>query len=121
MRALVTAITLALFGISTVDAVPQRDYSKLIIGSWLHECRLRPTRILVFHADGSWGVRKYDDPRPEDIRGRRWRIEADALILRYPSDHGFDTHAYKIVSFTSGKFVTGGEYPCTYTRTRESR
>jgi hypothetical protein len=120
MRPLVAPIILALLAINTVDAIPQRNYSKLIIGSWLHECRLRPTRILVFHADGSWGVRKYDDPRPEDIRGRGWRIEGDALILRYPSDHGFDTHSYKIVSFTSDKFVTGGEYPCTYIRTRGS-
>jgi hypothetical protein len=121
MRPLVVGITLAVLGVNTMSAVPQRDYSKLIVGSWYHTCRMRPMRILVFHADGRWGVRKYDDPRPEDIRGRRWRVEGDKLILRYPHDQSFETHAYRILSFTPREFITDGEYPCTYTRVAQSQ
>jgi hypothetical protein len=122
MRPLVTVITVGLLSANSLAAsVPRRNWSKLIIGTWFHTCRLRPGRILVFHADGRWGVRKIDDPRPEDIRGRRWHIEGDMLILRYPSDNGFESHPYKIVSFTPNEFITGGEYPCNYTRTHDSQ
>jgi hypothetical protein len=116
MNAGTRALTVALLGLATVGAVPQRDYAKLIVGSWIYSSKVRPTRIIVFHADGSWGVRKFDD-RPEDIRGRRWHVEGDSLVLRYPSDGGFDTHPYKIVSFTRHEFVTETEgYKFTYTR-----
>jgi len=116
MRPLVIGVTFALLSASIAGAVPQPDYAKLIIGSWLYSSKVRPTRIIVFHPDGSWGVRKFDN-RPEDIRGRRWHVEGDSLVLRYPSDHGFDTHAYKIVSFTRREFVTDTEgYRFTYTR-----
>jgi len=120
MNARVRAFAVALLGLATVAAVPQRDYAKLIVGSWIYSSKVRPTRIIVFHADGSWGVRKFDE-RPEDIRGRRWRVEGNNLILRYPSDKGFETHAYRIVSFTPREFVTETEgYRFTYTRIEQS-
>ena len=119
MRLLI-ALTLALCSTGALTAEPRPDYSKLMVGSWYSECRMRPMRIRVFHADGRWGVRKYDDPRPEDIRGRRWRVEGDTLILRYPSDSGFETHTYKILAFTKDEFITDGDYPCTYTRVAQS-
>ena len=117
MKPFVAAVTAALLCVSTLAGIPQRDYAKLIVGSWLYSSKVRPTRILVFHADGSWGVRKYDDPRPEDIRGRRWRVEGDTLILLYPGDHGFETAKDHIVSFTPNKFVTEiHRYRFNYTR-----
>ena len=113
---LVRELALAVIGLAIVAAVPQPDYSKLIVGSWIYSSKVRPTRIIVFHADGSWGVRKFDD-RPEDIRGRRWRVEGNTLILTYPHDHGFDTAKDRIVSFTPHKFVTEvSGYTFTYTR-----
>jgi hypothetical protein len=122
MRPLVFAMTVALLGVSTVAALPQRDYAKLIVGSWLYTSKVRPTRIIVFHADGRWGVRKYDDPRPEDIRGRRWRVEGNTLILTYPHDHGLDTARDQIVSFTPDKFVTEiSGYRFTYARIEQRR
>jgi hypothetical protein len=113
MRPIVPTLILALIGASTFAAVPQADYAKLIVGSWIYHQPLstsysskpQPTRIIVFHADGSWGVRKFDD-RPEDIRGRHWRVEGNTLVLRYPGDHAFGTATDKIVSFSPHKFVT---------------
>ncbi len=121
MNPLVRALAVALVGLSTIAAVPQRDYAKLIVGGWIYSSKVRPTRIIVFHADGSWGVRKFDD-RPEDIRGRRWRVEGNTLVLRYPGDHGFETAKDRIVSFIPDKFVTEIHgYRSTYTRIEQPR
>jgi hypothetical protein len=117
MKPLIRGLAVAVVGLATVAAVPQRDYARLIVGSWVYSSKVRPTRIIVFHVDGSWGVRKYDDPRPEEINGRRWRIEGNTLVLTYPHDHGFDTARDRIVSFTRDKFVTEASgYTFTYTR-----
>ena len=122
MNRFVRALAVALLGVATVAAAPQRDYAKLIVGSWLYTSKVRPTRIIVFHSDGSWGVRKYDDPRPEDIRGRGWRVTGNTLILTYPHDHGFDTARDRIVSFEPDKFVTEIHgYRFTYTRVQQPR
>ena len=80
-------------------AGPSRDNSKLILGCWLG-----PRKFRVYHADGTWGVKRNEDA-PEDISGRRWRIEGDKLILTYPSDHGFDTGIYKIISCTEHELI----------------
>ncbi|SRR6266700_684890 len=113
---IVVALVLGLAGACVVSAASERNYSHAIEGSWIYSSKVRPMRIIVFHADGSWGVRKFDD-RAEDIRGRRWKVEGDSLVLRYPSDHRFDTRIDKIVSFTSHKFVTEQQgYRFTYTR-----
>jgi hypothetical protein len=121
MSPILSSMIAGLLGVSVLAAVPERDYAKLIVGSWTYSSKDRPTRIIVFHADGSWGVRKFDD-RPEDIRGRRWRLEGDTLVLTYPHDHGFDTSRYQIVSFALGKFVTENSgYRFTYTRIEQPR
>jgi hypothetical protein len=85
----------------------------------MFDSRWRPSRIIVFHADGRWGVKKLEKV-PEDIRGRRWWIKGNTLVLKYPSDHGFDTAQYRIISFTRDQFVTQihGDYESTYTRMR---
>jgi hypothetical protein len=116
MKLLVLALGVAIAGGSVIASAGQADYSKALVGSWIYSGKARPTRIVVFHPDGSWGVRKFDD-QPEDIRGRRWRVDGDSLILRYPSDYGFETGAYKILSFAPRKFVTETQgYRFTYTR-----
>jgi len=115
MKPLVAVVTVGLLAVGTAAPVPQRNYAKLIVGSWLYSSKVRPTRILVFHADGSWGVRKYDDPRPEEINGRRWRVERDKLILYYPSEK--TPRIDKILSFTQHQFVTEQQgYKFTFTR-----
>jgi hypothetical protein len=116
MKALILALGLVAFGLTTATAASQPD-EKTIVGTWMFSSRYRPERIIVFHANGKWGVKKLEEG-PEDIRGRRWRVEGNTLVLSYPSDHGFDTARYKIISFTRGEFVTQihGDYESTYTR-----
>ena len=82
---------------STFERMP--DYSKLICGCWLG-----PGKFEVYHADGTWGVKRNENA-PEDIRGRRWRIEGDKLILIYPGDQGLETAVCTIVSCTAHKLV----------------
>jgi hypothetical protein len=119
MKPLVVAFSVALLTSSDITSASPQDYSKAMVGTWIFSSKVRPTRIIVFHPNGSWGVRKFDD-RPEDTRGRRWHIEEDRLILTYPHDHGFDTASYKIVSFTPRKFVTEIHgYESTYTRMQQ--
>ena len=89
------------------------DREKWIVGTWRAETPKRASRTVIFHANHTWGVRGYV-PLREEIRGRRWRVAGDQFVLTYPSDHGFETTAYKIVSFTHDKFVTD-----TFTYTRE--
>jgi hypothetical protein len=116
MKLLVVALSFALIASSDIASASPQNYSNAIVGSWIFTSKVRPSRIIVFHRDGSWGVRKFDD-RPEDIRGRRWRVEGDHLVLTYPDDHGFTTWRYQIVSFTPREFVTQTQgYTSTYTR-----
>jgi hypothetical protein len=116
MTTLAIALALTLLTGARGATTPPHDYARGIVGSWIYSSKVRPTRIIVFHPDGSWGVRKFDE-RPEDVRGRRWRVEGGSLILRYPSDQGFETHAYRIISFTPREFITEtGGYRSTYTR-----
>src|SRR5690242_6731225 len=89
------------------------EREKWIIGTWTTHIEGRPNRTVVFHADHSWGVQGYGAPGPdgeltihEDIRGRRWDIHGDRLVLRAPSDDGFQSFGEKIVSFTRDKIVT---------------
>jgi hypothetical protein len=120
MRSLVVAGALAIAALPTAVAAPKPD-AKAIVGSWVFTSRVRPSRIIIFHADGSWGVRKFNE-RPEDIRGRRWRVNGSSLILTYPSDHLFETGHYRIVSFTPQRFVTEIHgYESTYTRVEQPR
>jgi hypothetical protein len=99
------SLTLAITAfVSTAVAAPP-DY-KLIVGHWRVHVSRRADRIVIFHADGTWGVRNWDFSQPEDIQGRRRRVAGDRLILTYPSDHGFTTYAEKIVSFTRARFMT---------------
>jgi hypothetical protein len=88
------------------------------------------TGIIVFHADGRWGVLYAGDPpQLEDIRGRRWRIEGDKLFKTGPNDdvrlspelRRFARAPDTIVSFTADRFVTSDETTSTYTRIQKRR
>jgi hypothetical protein len=115
MTPLITALLLMVSVVTSAASPPQPD-AKAIVGTWMFDSRWRPSRIIVFHADGRWGVKKLEEG-PEDIRGRRWWVKGNHLVLKYPSDDGFDTASYRIVSFTAGKFVTDIHgYESTYTR-----
>ncbi len=115
MTALIVALSL-MGSVATSAASPPRPDAKAIVGTWMFDSRWRPSRIIVFHADGRWGVKKFDEDT-EDIRGRQWWVKGNALILKYPSDHGFDKASYRIVSFTPDKFVTEIQgYESSYTR-----
>jgi hypothetical protein len=106
-----TAVPVALlsFALSTVAASP--DYSKLIRGCWLGAGKFR-----VYHADGTWGVKRNEDA-PEDTKGRRWRVDGNKLILTYPGDHGSETAVYTIVRCTERQMVLSiGRYTEEYTR-----
>lgn len=83
-----------------------------IVGKWFLTRHGRGGREIIFHADHTWGVLHYV-PDGEDIRGRRWRLAGDKLILTYPGDDGLETGEDQIISFTHDKFVTDGG---TYTR-----
>jgi hypothetical protein len=122
--ALPILLLLTLFAATSAAASDERE--KWMVGRWTMSAHGRPDRTVVFHADHRWGVELYvpvsaDSDRfttREDIRGRRWRISGDALILRYPSDDGFETHPYKILSFAHDEVVTD---IFTYTRAKPSR
>jgi hypothetical protein len=102
MRAFCICLLLAVGGV-TADEVP-RDYSKAIVGCWLGSRKFE-----VYHADGTWGVKRNEDA-PEDISGRRWHIKGNKLFITYPGDHGLETAELTIVSLTERKLVldTGG-------------
>ena len=97
MRAFCLILALAVGSITASD-VP-RDYSKRILGCWLG-----PRKFDVYHADGTWGVKRNEDA-PEDVRGRRWHIEGRKLTLIYPGDHGLETAVYTIISCTPHKLI----------------
>jgi hypothetical protein len=98
-------------------ASPDVDKNKVILGKWKVENPRRAPRIVFFHANHTWGVTNFDPDKPEEINGRRWRIEDGRLILTYPTvdngRHGFQTSAYTIVSFRRDRFETD---VFTYTR-----
>jgi hypothetical protein len=103
---------------SRIAAAGERE--KWIIGRWTSYTEGRPDRTIVFHADHSWGVEHYRVSGPneqltiyEDIRGRRWDIRDDKLVLRAPSDEGFKSYGERIISFGQDKIVTDIS---TYTR-----
>ena len=116
------ALLMLLVCLRVATAAPD-DREKWIIGRWTshtNEGIGRPDRSIVFHPDHSWGVEHYVPSGPneqltirEDIRGRRWHIRGNRLIMRAPSDRGFQTYAEKIVSFGHAKIVT---HVFTYTR-----
>ena len=115
MTPLITALFLMVFVVTSAASPPRPD-AKGIVGTWMFDSRWRPSRIIVFHADGRWGVKQLEEG-PEDIRGRRWSVKGNLLVLKYPSDHGFDPASYRILSFTADKFVTEIHgYESTYTR-----
>ena len=85
-----------------VTATPKdsNNYSKHILGRWLG-----PRKFHIFHSDGTWGVQRNEDAL-EDIDGRRWSIKGNKLFLTFRGDHGFETVALTIVSFTPKSFTT---------------
>jgi hypothetical protein len=105
------SVRIAVVLVSFCAAAYSTDYSKRLLGAWVVHKPRRADRIEIFHPDGTWGVRNFDFSQPEDIKGRRWRLDGDRLILTYPTDHGFDTATYKIISFAADRFVTdvGGQ------------
>jgi len=78
---------------------PPHDYSKVILGCWLGSRKFE-----IYHPDGTWGVKRNENA-PEDIRGRRWHIKGNRLIISYPGDHGTKTAALTILSLTDHKMV----------------
>ena len=109
LRFTTVAAALLSFAMSTVAAPP--DYSKRILGCWLG-----PRKFNVYHADGTWGVKRNEDA-PENVRGRRWRVDGNKLILTYPGDHGLETATYTIVLCTPHKLILDANgYRQEYTR-----
>jgi hypothetical protein len=86
------------------------DGEKVIVGKWEVSNPRRPSRIVFFHPNHTWGVTNFDPDKPEEINGRRWRTEGDKLILTYPTRNDgrdrLESYAYKIVSFSRDKFAT---------------
>ena len=76
------------------------DYSKRIVSRWLGS-----RKFAIFHANGTWGIQRNEDS-PEDIDGRRWRIQGNKLFMTFRGDHGFQTTEFTIISFSPQKFIT---------------
>jgi len=89
-----------------------------IVGSWWCERPGFGDKVVVFHRDGSWGVKRLPEQRDE-IDGRRWWLEGRNLMLRYRIDTGFTTSSFPIVSFSRDRFITDIDgYRETYRRLR---
>lgn len=87
------------------------DYSNRILGRWLGS-----RKFSVFHADGSWGVQRNEDS-PEEINGRRWRIQGNKLLLTFKGDTGLETAEFTIISMTAQRFVIeADDYKESYDR-----
>jgi hypothetical protein len=118
-----TLLLLLLTSFVSISTTAAGERDKWMVGRWTMSAHGRPDRTVVFHADHQWGVEHFvpvsaDSDRfttREDIRGRQWHVRGDALILRYPSDDGFETHPYKILSFAHDHVVTD---IFTYTRAK---
>jgi len=109
MRASCLGIVFAL--VTATAGEPPRDYSKAILGCWLGSSKFE-----VYHANGTWGVKR-NEGAPEEITGRRWHIKGNKLIITYPRDHGLETGVFTIVSLTEHKMVfEGGGYEEELTR-----
>jgi hypothetical protein len=96
------SLCLILVVVSARASEVPRDYSKAIVGCWLG-----PRKFEVYHADGTWGVKRNEDA-PEDISGRRWHIKGNKLVITYPADQGPETAELTIVSLTEHKLVLDG-------------
>jgi hypothetical protein len=88
--------------VSVTSGEVTRDYSKAIVGCWLGSRKFE-----VYHANGSWGVKR-NEGAPEEITGRRWHIKGNKLIITYPGDHGLETGVFTIASLTEHKMVLKG-------------
>jgi len=97
MRVLLLTMVFA-FASATARESPH-GYSKAILGCWLGSRKFE-----VYHANGTWGVKRNEDA-PEEISGRRWHIEGNKLIITYPGDHGMETGALTIISLTEHEMV----------------
>ena len=97
MRAV--CLTFVLAFTCAIAGDPSRDYSKAILGCWLGSRKFE-----VYHADGTWGVKRHEDA-PEEINGRRWHINGKTLVITFPGDHGLQTTELTIVSLTEHKMV----------------
>jgi len=109
------ALSLVFGSLPKVAAAPKEaNYSKLILGQWLG-----PRKIDVYHADGTWGVRRHEQA-PEDKDQRRWSIKGNQLTLTYPGDHGTATATYTILSLAPQELVLdAGGYKQRYERFTE--
>jgi hypothetical protein len=85
--------------VSATAGEPRRDYSKAILGCWLG-----PRKFEIYHADGTWGVKRHEDA-PEVINGRRWHIKGKTLVITWPGDRGLETAELIIVSLTERKML----------------
>jgi hypothetical protein len=90
-------------GVSVASPNVSESFSKRILGRWLG-----PRKFVVFHSDGTWGVQRHETA-PEEIDGRRWRIEGNKLILTYPGNRGPLTSRDSIISFTPQKLIVQSE------------
>ena len=75
--------------------------TKAIVGCWAGSRKLE-----IYHADGTWGVKRNEDAL-EEINGRRWQIKGNKLLVTYLGDHGLETGVLTIVSLTKHKIVLG--------------
>jgi hypothetical protein len=109
---LIAVVILSLIAGPAVSAAgASTDYSKRILGCWLGSRKFE-----VYHADGTWGVKRNEDA-PEDRQRRHWHINGNRLTITYLGDHGLQTAVYTIVSCTDHKMVLSiGSYTEEYTR-----
>jgi hypothetical protein len=97
MRALCVFVVFAVISLTAGEVA--RDYSKAIVGCWLGSRKFE-----VYHADGTWGVKR-NEGAPEEIAGRRWHIKGNKLFITYPGDHGLESGELTILSLTERKLV----------------
>jgi hypothetical protein len=106
MQRLVVSVVSVIVLLPCVLRATHLPREKVILGAWRIHIPQRADRIVIFHADGSWGVRNWDFSQPEDIRGRRWRIDRDSLIITPPPADSGETFSEHIISFSHRKIVT---------------
>ena len=96
----IVAYVISFIAAPVLTALEPPDYSKSIVGCWLG-----PRKFAVYHADGTWGLKRNEDA-PEDKKGRRYRVEGDKLILTYPGDgNKTESVTYKIISCSKHDLV----------------
>jgi hypothetical protein len=91
--------------LATAAAAPTatENYSMLILGQWLG-----PRKIHVYHADGTWGVRRHERA-PEDKHQRRWSIKGSKLTRTYPGERGTETGTLDILSLTADELILASD------------